>query len=603
MERRGQHQIPSPQLSAALSLASGPPGKMGPCLWLSEAWCMSISVLCAHLSRALCIFGLLTGLCLAGCRPERPNRVTGDAEVAPATTPTPSMPPEPTFTPRPPPTPAVPSSGPTVTGEYLNPATHLGGHYQLQRVEKRVTATFNTTRSPLEIGKSGPSSVLFTVPQGFRPPFDIWRDAAGQVIGADGIPDLHYPAPYPFRLWLTAEGLVYYEVPAEPDLALNLAYDLVLAWGTTPAANDQVVLEKLTAARSNSGTDFKVTFDHQGRVIELRLYQGQLQALPSELGQLTHLHTLDLRNTRLATLPPTLGQLANLQELYLSGVQLTALPPALGQLVNLQKLFLDDNQFTDLPSELGQLTHLHTLDLSGNPLADLPSVLVQLPNLQSLTLKGIAWTDFPPLLSKLTQLRVLRMHGNGLTGRIPPELGQLTHLEVLNFWGGCGGGGGDPTVVGNALTGPIPPELGQLSQLRWLDLSCNQLTGSIPPELGQLSSLQDLTLFRNALTGPIPPELGQLSQLEVLSLARNALTGPIPPGLGQLHRLRDLYLSHNQLSGPVPPELGAIPDLNQVFLNGNDLTGCLPAHWEGYHVSVMSGDIAERSTWLPFCED
>ncbi len=107
----------------------------------------------------------------------------------------------------------------------------------------------------------------------------------------------------------------------------------------------------------------------------------------------------------------------------------------------------------------------------------------------------------------------------------------------------------------------------------------------------------------STLVSPIPPELGQLSQLEVLSLARNALTGPIPPGLGQLHRLRDLYLSHNQLSGPVPPELGAIPDLNQVFLNGNDLTGCLPAHWEGYHVSVMSGDIAERSTWLPFCED
>ena len=271
------------------------------------------------------------------------------------------------------------SSGPTVTGEYLNSAIHLGGHYQLQRVEEQVTATFTTTRSPLEIGKSGPSSVLFTVPQGFRPPFDIWRDVAGQVIRADGIPNLQYSDPYPFRLWLTAEGLVYYEVPAEPNLALNLAYDLVLAWGTTPAANDQVVLEKLTAARSNSGTDSEVTFDRQGRVIELRLYQGQMQTLPSELGQLTHLHTLFLRNSWLATLPPTLGRLANLQELYLHGVQLTSLPPGLGQLVN-----------------------LHTLDLSGNPLADLPWVLVRLPNLPSLTLKGIVWTDILPLLSKLT---------------------------------------------------------------------------------------------------------------------------------------------------------------------------------------------------------
>ena len=201
----------------------------------------------------------------------------------------------------------------------------------------------------------------------------------------------------------TALGEVYYEVQAKPDLALNLDYDLVLVWGTLPAANDQVVLEKLTAARSNSGTDSEGTFDHQGRAIEFRLYQGQMQALPSDLAQ---------------------------------------------------------------------LTHLRTLELSGIPLADLPSVLVRLPNLQSLTLIGIAYTDFPSLLSKLTQLRVLRMHGNGLTSRTPPpELGKLTHLEVLNSWGGCGDGGGDPTVVGNALTGPIPPDLGQLSQLEVLSLA------------------------------------------------------------------------------------------------------------------------------------
>ena len=88
---------------------------------------------------------------------------------------------------------------------------------------------------------------------------------------ADGIPDLHCLDPNPFRLWFTAEGLVYYEVPAEPDLALNLAYDLVLPWCPTPAANDQVVLEKMMSARSNSRTDSEVTFDHQGRVIELPL--------------------------------------------------------------------------------------------------------------------------------------------------------------------------------------------------------------------------------------------------------------------------------------------------------------------------------------------
>ena len=59
---------------------------------------------------------------------------------------------------------------PDSTCEDLNSATHLDGHYQLQRVEERVKATFTTTRPLLEIGKSSPSSVLFTLPQGFRLP-------------------------------------------------------------------------------------------------------------------------------------------------------------------------------------------------------------------------------------------------------------------------------------------------------------------------------------------------------------------------------------------------------------------------------------------------
>ena len=103
------------------------------------------------------------------------------------------------------------------------------------------------------------------------------------------------------------------------------------------------------------------------------------------------------------------------------------------------------------------------------------------------------------------------------------------------------------------LVGTIPPELGQLGHLQSLDLSFNQLTGSIPPELEQLDRLQSLDLNHNRLTGTIPPELGQLDHLQVLDLNFNRLTGCIPMSLEHLLQVRQLNLTGNRLTGTTPP--------------------------------------------------
>ncbi|MYE81670.1 MAG: hypothetical protein F4X36_07455, partial [Gammaproteobacteria bacterium] len=105
----------------------------------------------------------------------------------------------------------------------------------------------------------------------------------------------------------------------------------------------------------------------------------------------------------------------------------------------------------------------------------------------------------------------------------------------------------------HGLSGPIPPELGNLTGLRELRLGHNDLTGPIPPELGNLASLRDLRLGPNDLTGPIPPELGDLSNLTDLVLYNNDLSGPIPPELGKLTGLRRLSISNNNFLGPIPP--------------------------------------------------
>lgn len=162
--------------------------------------------------------------------------------------------------------------------------------------------------------------------------------------------------------------------------------------------------------------------------------------------------------------------------------------------------------------------------------------------------------------------RVVRLFlsGQGLSGTIPPELGDLTDLEVL--W-----------LHSNSLTGPIPAELGSLANLQSLLLAHNRLTDSIPPELDSLTNVVSLWLQRNELTGPIPATLGQLSSLEELLLQDNQLTGPIPSELGLLGKLRALRLSNNKLTGRVPGSLRDLTNLNELFLGGNAFTGCVPA--------------------------
>ncbi len=121
----------------------------------------------------------------------------------------------------------------------------------------------------------------------------------------------------------------------------------------------------------------------------------------------------------------------------------------------------------------------------------------------------------------------ISLNGRDLTGEIPPELGELTHLRRLS-------------LRGNRLGGAIPPEMGQLTPLARLDLSGNSLTGGIPRELGALSHLVALDLSNNQLTGPIPPEVSQLANLEMIFLGGNDLSGCIPPTLLAVRR-NDLH--------------------------------------------------------------
>ncbi|KAJ8565460.1 hypothetical protein K7X08_008036 [Anisodus acutangulus] len=170
--------------------------------------------------------------------------------------------------------------------------------------------------------------------------------------------------------------------------------------------------------------------------------------------------------------------------------------------------------------------------------------------------EGIACSEFGQVVN-------ISLQGKELTGKIPPEIGQLQSLSglYLHF---------------NKLHGVVPKEIANLIQLSDLYLNVNNLSGVIPPEVGNMSNLQVLQLCYNQLTGSIPNQLGGLKNLNVLALQVNQLTGAIPASLGDLEMLTRLDLSFNYLFGSIPVKLADAPKLQVLDIRNNTLSGNVP---------------------------
>ncbi len=224
---------------------------------------------------------------------------------------------------------------------------------------------------------------------------------------------------------------------------------LVALYEATGGPNWRLPLNWLTEAPLKEWVGVGV--DHLGRVVELNLaFQGMVGTIPSELGSLSSLTTLDLCCNELSgPIPPELGSLGSMKRLLLSQNELSGpIPPELGRLGNLNELLLNHNGLAGpIPPELGGLTGLAELGLQLNELSG----------------------PIPSELGSLSNLTTLDLCCNKLSGPIPPELGNLVSLKRLS-------------LLQNELSGPVPSELGSLANLTTLDLCCNELGGPIPPE-------------------------------------------------------------------------------------------------------------------------
>ena len=135
---------------------------------------------------------------------------------------------------------------------------------------------------------------------------------------------------------------------------------------------------------------------------------------------------------------------------------------------------------------------------------------------------------------------------------------------------------------------------GRVTELR---LSGLELNGTIPPELGNLTELRILNLGNNSLTGSIPPELGTPSNLSHVYLNTNRLTGEIPSQLSGLWNLKEMWLQDNDLTGQIPAALGELHGLEYLYLQGNKFWGCIPkALADKYGLRLRTDDDLEACT-------
>ncbi|KAJ6979345.1 hypothetical protein NC653_027486, partial [Populus alba x Populus x berolinensis] len=217
-----------------------------------------------------------------------------------------------------------------------------------------------------------------------------------------------------------------------------------------------------------------------------------------------------------------------------------------------------------------------TLNLNNDSYCHITSLY-----LKTLSLPG----KLPPEIANLTYLEILDLTRNYISGNIPEEWASMKHLTNLS-------------LTSNRLSGNIPGYLGSFRSLTYLSLEANQFSGTIPSQLGDLVNLTDLILSSNQLEGTLPKTLAKLNlthfrasdnnlsgripdfigkywrNLVRLELYASGLQGPIPPAILSLENLTDLRIT--DMSGPESNLSTIPPRVNYLVLRNINLTGVIP---------------------------
>ncbi|XP_034896366.1 cuscuta receptor 1 isoform X1 [Populus alba] len=273
-----------------------------------------------------------------------------------------------------------------------------------------------------------------------------------------------------------------------------------------------------------------------------------------------------------------IGPLSTLKVLSLTGVDFNSTLPAQGIFFNsstLEYLFLDD---TSLPLNfLQNIGALPTLKVLSVSYCDLNGTLpaqgwCKLKNLEQLylpvnNLKGI----LPPCLGNLSSLQILDLSYNQLEGNIAS--GHLSHLTQLEFL----------SVSNNYFQVPISfGSFMNLSNLKFFECDNNELIAT--PSFQPLVPKFQLRVFSASNCTPKPLEgfpnfLQSQHDLVFVDLSHNKFVGePFPSWLFENNtKLNRLYLRDtSSIGGPLQLPQHPTPNLQTVDMSGNSIHGQVP---------------------------
>lgn len=181
------------------------------------------------------------------------------------------------------------------------------------------------------------------------------------------------------------------------------------------------------------------------------LTSNQLASLPDTIGKLSKLEFIDLgkaeftlQYNQLHSLPASTTNLTNLKALGLGGNKITALPSDIGRLSKLEILDIRDNPIYSLPTGeqgIGALSNLTSLEIrlpkvhlchAGCKSIDLPADIGKLSKLKKLTISG-KLSQLPDI-TNLQSLKALDLSYNNFT-QLPAQISALKSLKALDIDG------------------------------------------------------------------------------------------------------------------------------------------------------------------------
>ena len=244
-------------------------------------------------------------------------------------------------------------------------------------------------------------------------------------------------------------------------------------------------------------------------------------------------------------------------------------------------IFLERNNLVGtLPQSLWRLRNLRGLCLGGNGELQGEISKIVSENMTNLLQLGLSFNN---LSGRIPGKKIVRMKslvaiqlgsqtGEGLTGEIPQDIGNLTDLQILS-------------LGGNKLNGSIPKSIAKLKKLWFLDLTRTQYLQGGFQNLLNISSLRFMHFSYSGLSGKLPKDFGTYfpGLIEFL-LAGNHFSEEIPSSIGKIKNLQHLDLSNKNFSGLIPKPVGEIAGFQTAHFEGNNFTSFA----QGFQFNSMS---------------